>query len=132
NNWTWRIGAELDVGPDSMLYGSVSTGFKAGGTSLVAGPAAVFDPEELTAYEIGWKNRLFDRTLTLNLSAFYYDYSNYQASFVAANPDFGGAVVRRIANAGDAKIKGAEVELTWTPTRFDLFRATVAYLDGEF
>lgn len=132
NNWTWRLGAELDVSPESMLYGSVSTGFKAGGTSLVAGPAAVFDPEKLTAYEIGWKNRLFDNSLMLNLSAFYYDYTNYQASFVAPNPAFGGAIVRRIANAGDAKMKGVEAELAWSPTPVDLFRATVAYLDGRF
>jgi len=132
DNWTWRAGVEFDVGPESMLYGSVSTGFKAGGTSLVAGPSAVFDPEELTAYEAGWKNRLFDNTLTLNLAAFYYDYKNYQASFVAPNPDFGGAQVRRIANAGDAKIKGAEIDLAWSPTMYDMFRATVAYLDGEF
>lgn len=132
NNWTWRAGAEYDVGPESMLYASVSTGFKAGGTSLVAGPAAVFDPETLTAYEFGLKNRLFGNSLTLNLNAFYYDYENYQASFVAPNPDFGGATVRRIANAGNAKIKGAEVELMWQPTDFDRFRATVAYLDGEF
>lgn len=131
-NWTWRAGAELDLGPRSMLYGSVSTGFKAGGTSLVAGPSAVFDPERLTAYEVGLKNRLFDDTLTANLSAFYYDYSNYQAAFVAPNPAFGGAMVRRIANAGDSTMKGAEVELTWTPTIFDRLRATVAYLDGRF
>jgi iron complex outermembrane receptor protein len=131
-NWTWRLGAEFDVGPESMLYGSVSTGFKAGGTSLVAGPRAIFDPEKLTAYEIGWKNRLLDNTLTLNLSAFYYDYSNYQAAFVAPNPDFGGAQVRRIANAGNAKIKGVEAEMSWSPTPNDLFRATVAYLDGQF
>jgi iron complex outermembrane receptor protein len=132
NNWTWRAGAEFDIGPESMLYASVSTGFKAGGTSLVAGPAAVFDPEKLTAYEAGIKNRFFDNTLTLNLNAFYYDYTNYQASFVAPNPDFGGASVRRIANAGDAKIKGVELELNWMPTERDVFRGTVAYLHGKF
>lgn len=132
DNWTWRAGAEFDVNDDSMLYGSVSTGFKAGGTSLVAGPAAVFDPEKLTAYELGWKNRLFDKSLILNVSAYYYDYTNYQASFVAPNPAFGGAVVRRIANAGDAKIKGAELEMSWAPTPFDNLRATVARISGKF
>lgn len=132
DNWTWRAGAEVDVAADSMLYGSVSTGFKAGGTSLVAGPAAVFDPEKLTAYELGWKNRLLDHSLILNLSAYYYDYTNYQASFVAPNPAFGGAVVRRIANAGDAKIKGAELEMSWAPTPRDNLRATVAHIRGKF
>jgi len=132
DNWTWRAGAEYDVGPESMLYASISTGFKAGGTSLVSGPDAVFDPEELTAYEVGWKNRLAGNAVTLNLNAFYYDYENYQASFVAPNPAFGGAVVRRIANAGNAKIKGAELEFGWFPSDYDSLRATVAYLDGEF
>jgi iron complex outermembrane receptor protein len=132
DNWTWRAGTEFDITPESMFYGSVSTGFKAGGTSLVAGPAAVFDPEKLTAYEVGWKNRLFDRSMILNVSAYYYDYTNYQASFVAPNPAFGGASVRRIANAGDAKIQGAEVEMSWAPTPLDTIRATAAYIDGEF
>lgn len=132
DNWTWRAGAEFDVTPESMFYGSVSTGFKAGGTSLVAGPAAVFDPEKLTAYEVGLKNRLFDRSVILNLSAYYYDYTNYQASFTAPNPAFGGAQVRRIANAGDARIKGAELEMSWAPTPLDNIRGTVAYIDGKF
>lgn len=132
NNWTWRAGAEFDLSPKSMFYANVSTGFKAGGTSLVAGPAAVFDPETLTAYEVGIKNRLFDDTVTLNLDGFYYDYKNYQAAFVAANPDFGGAQVRRIANAGNAKIKGVEAEFDWQPTPNDSLRATIAYLDGRF
>jgi len=132
NKWTWRAGLEYDVGPESMFYASVSTGFKAGGTSLVAGPDAVFDPETLTAYEGGLKNRLADGTVTLNLAGFYYDYGNYQASFLRANPDFGGAFVRRIANAGDAKIWGGEAEFGWTPTPDDSLRVTAAYTKGEF
>ena len=131
-NWTWRAGAEFDIAPHSMLYASVSTGFKAGGTSLVSGPAAQFDPEKLTAYEAGLKNRLFDNKLTLNLSGYYYDYSNYQAVFVAPNPAFGNAVVRRIANAGAAKIYGGEAEAVFSPTRHDRLSATFAYIHGRF
>src|SRR5690606_11436990 len=119
-------------GDNSMLYGSVATGFKAGGLSLVAGPNAAFDPEELVAYEIGIRNRLLDRRLTLNASIFYNDYENYQAAFVAPNPDFGGVVVRRIANAGDSEIYGGEIFAMYAPTSSVRISGTVAYTKGEF
>lgn len=132
NEWTWRTAVEYDVGDNSMLYGSVATGFKAGGLSLVAGPNAAFDPEELVAYEIGIRNRLLDRRLTLNASIFYNDYENYQAAFVAPNPDFGGAVVRRIANAGDSEIYGGEIFAMYAPTSSVRISGTLAYTKGEF
>jgi len=132
NEWTWRTALEYDVADDSMLYASVATGFKAGGVSLVAGPNAAFDPEELTAYEIGIRNRLLDRRLTFNASLFYNDYANYQATFVAPNPDFGNAMVRRIANAGDSEIYGGEIQVVYLPTTAARLSATVAHTKGKF
>jgi iron complex outermembrane recepter protein len=132
NEWTWRAAIEYDLIRDSMFYASVATGFKAGGVSLVAGSNAAFDPEQLTAYEVGIRNRFLDRRLTLNATLFFSDYENYQAIFVAPNPDFGNAMVRRIANAGDSEIYGAEIQVMFLPTPASRISATIAHLKGEF
>src|SRR5690606_14686593 len=65
-----------------MSYISYSEGFKSGGFQFAKFNAEeaseVFDPEKVTAYEVGVKSYLFDRQLRLNASAFYYDYSDLQ------------------------------------------------------
>jgi outer membrane receptor protein involved in Fe transport len=66
-----------------------------------------FKPEFVDAFEIGSKNTLLDGALTLNGSAFYYNYENYQISEI---------VDRTSINLNfDAHVKGAEVEASWEP-----------------
>lgn len=100
---TWKVGADYNVSDDTLLYASVTTGFKAGGIAL-GGCANAYDPEELTAYEAGFKTYFADRRIRLNVSAFYYDYTNLQANIYTV----GGATVE---NASDATQYGAEFEL---------------------
>ena len=38
----------------------------------------VYDPEELDAFEIGFKSTLFGGRANFNGSAYYYDYTDYQ------------------------------------------------------
>lgn len=81
----WRLGAEFDLARESMVYGSIATGFTPGGFStapiIVGQLAAVpFKPVYLTAYTAGIKNTLLDGAATLNLEVFHYDYRNYQVS----------------------------------------------------
>jgi iron complex outermembrane receptor protein len=130
-SWTYKIGVERDILEATMLYGNVSTGFKAGGISLSIGPEGAFDPEKLTAYQIGMKNRLLDGRLSIDSELYYYDYSNYQAAYTSLNPAFGGSI-RIIANAGAAQIRGGEVETSFKITPDDLLSGSVSYTEGEF
>jgi iron complex outermembrane receptor protein len=130
-SWTYKLGLEQDVLESSMVYASISTGFKAGGVSLSQGPAATFDPEELTAYQAGFKSRLFDDRLSVNAEVYYYDYDNYQATYSSLDPRFGGSI-RIVSNAGAAKIRGGEVESSFKITPADLLSASVAYIHGRF
>lgn len=100
---TWKLGADYAVSDDTLLYASVTTGFKAGGIAL-GGCANTYDPEELTAYEAGLKTFFADRRVRLNVSAFYYEYENLQANIYTV----GGATVE---NASNATQYGAEIEL---------------------
>jgi iron complex outermembrane recepter protein len=132
--WTGRFNAtwtpKLDFTDQSVFYASYARGYKGGGANppppIAADPGfglgsfsathpAIFAPEFVNAYEIGTKNTLLDGAMTLNATAFYYDYTGYQISQI---------VDRSSINLNfDAKVKGAEVEATWEPIpglRFNL------------
>ena len=76
----WKVGAELDLrDSETLLYATIQTGYLMGGYVQDGG---IFDPEELVAYTVGAKNRFFDGRLQLNGEAFYYDYEDYQLTYV--------------------------------------------------
>jgi outer membrane receptor protein involved in Fe transport len=117
-NFSWR--ANLDYTPTewALIYASVSRGFKAGGFPLLAASNekqfAPVSQEELTSYEVGDKLRLFDGTVQLNTSAFYYDYTNKQVLGRVADPVFSTLV--RIENIPQSYEYGIEGDLTWRVT----------------
>lgn len=131
--FTWKAGVEFDAGPQSLLYANVATGFKSGGFFTALPPVNTFQPEKLTAYTIGSKNRFFDNKLQLNVEAFYWDYKDQQVTFVGgiqAGPlvQSGGITL----NAGQATMYGADVEAVFAPTRADRFTANIQYLHGKY
>lgn len=78
---TWRAGLDYDLTDTNLLYASISTGFKPGGGNISLAPAVApyqFQPETITAYELGSKNSFMDKKLTVNLSSFYYTDKNQQ------------------------------------------------------
>jgi iron complex outermembrane receptor protein len=77
---TYRAEIDHKLSPDLLVYASVSTGFKSGSFNVLNVNNPPILPENLTAYETGVKSELFDRTLRLNVSGFYYDYTNIQVS----------------------------------------------------
>ena len=109
---------EIDYKPLSqmLIYGSVSRGVKSGGftahNTLSAPAADPFQPEKLTAYELGVKTEL-TRTLRVDWSAFYYRYKDQQILgkiFDNASQSFIG----RFVNA-NSRISGGEVQMEWRP-----------------
>ncbi len=130
---TWKAGVEFDAGPDSLLYANVATGFKAGGFFVAAPPDNTFDPEELTAYTIGSKNRFIDNRLQFNVEAFYWDYKDQQINFVGGvNTPTGVALAAVTRNAGSARLYGVETELMFALTARDTLSVDVQYLNGKY
>jgi iron complex outermembrane receptor protein len=116
-NWT----PKLDFTDQTLVYGSYSHGYKAGGANPPGaefsqfGDGAVsepihpftFKPEYIEAFEAGTKNTLFDGAVTLNGDIFFYNYKGYQISEI---------VDRTSINLNfNATVKGAEIESTWEP-----------------
>lgn len=125
DDFTPKIGINYAVSDDVFAYGSVSQGFKSGGFNVGSYQNTPFDPEEITAYEIGLKSDLFDRRLRLNSALFYYDYQDYQFQDVENN----NTVIR---NAAEAEIFGVEVEGTVLLAEAFTIDFGATYLDAEF
>ncbi|MDF2640348.1 MAG: tonB dependent receptor family protein [Novosphingobium lindaniclasticum] len=133
NKFTWKAGIEADVGPRSLVYANVSTGFKAGGF-FVGGFNNTFAPENLTAYTIGTKNRFLDNRLQFNLEAFYWDYKDQQISFVGPVELFQGVFIAggKTVNAGNARFYGAEADLRLALSSHGVLSANVLYNNSKY
>jgi iron complex outermembrane receptor protein len=78
---TWKAEADYQATAANFLYGSVSTGFKPGGGNPGTAPAVVpanYQPETITAFELGSKNQFFDNRFVANVAGFYYIDKNMQ------------------------------------------------------
>lgn len=129
---TWRLGVDYDVTEDNLLYASVSTGFRSGGFNSGQGPAALqptFNPETVTAFEIGSKNRFANNTVQLNMAAFYNRYNGLQEQRQVPQ---GSTTLSIIENGGKARAYGAEAELLWRPVRALEIGANIAWLDAQY
>ena len=66
DDWTPKVALEFRQNEDMLIYGSVTKGFKSGGTnSLDTSPP--FDQEELISYELGMKSSWSDNRVILRL-----------------------------------------------------------------
>jgi iron complex outermembrane receptor protein len=121
-----------------MTYAQYATGFKSGGIN----PRPFFpvqvlphNPEELDAYEIGWKSNLFDGRMRLNVAAFFNDYQDILMTVNTCPvpfPPFVGAPCALPVNAGEADVSGFEVETEFYPVEGLSIDASLSYLDFEY
>ncbi len=117
NLWAGKLQLSYQQSDDVLLYAGVNRGVKAGSYNAPilgayfggGGDSALpYDEEILTAYEAGFKATVLNGTTRINGSAFYYDYSDYQAFLFVG---VGGLVINK-----DADNYGAEIEIQTSPT----------------
>jgi iron complex outermembrane recepter protein len=134
DNVDYRAAAQYSWNDDLMTYLQFSTGFKGGGVSprpFFPNQALPFGPEKLKTWEIGSKADFLDRRLRLNTAVFYSDYTDMQLSLQVC-PTVPSVPCGVIANAGDAKMKGVEVEALLRPVRGWTVDASYSYTDFEY
>jgi iron complex outermembrane recepter protein len=127
---TPKLGLELQATDAAMLYVSYAKGFKSGGFNArpLTGIAEVqtpYDPEIVDSYEVGAKTEWFQRRMTANLAVFYNEYSDMQLSINATPQNF-------VRNAGEAEIKGAELEVVARLAAGLDLNFSAGYLDAEY
>jgi len=131
---TARLDLDYRPNDDLLWYVSYNRGSKSGGYTFSTGtpfdPNQIaflegieFDPETLNAFEVGMKSNLAGGLATLNLSAFYYDYKDYQA-FAQVGP------VQSVINL-DAEATGLEAELNARPTDRLTLQIGASFMDSE-
>lgn len=117
-----KLNISYTFDPDLMAYATVSRGSRPGGGNAqypTTGPywSAVFapykfdggkwpssyKPDSVWSYEIGEKARFFDRRLTLNVSAYYMDWSDIQLEALPGDWPVN-------LNGNSATIFGGEIE----------------------
>jgi iron complex outermembrane receptor protein len=114
-------------------YASFSSGYK--GPAISYGALLPFrpvQPETSTAYEIGVKSELLDRSLIINADAFYERYKNFQADTYVLNAADPAASNFELANAGGLESKGIEGDVTWRATHELTLSGNVAYVPTKF
>ncbi len=143
NSLAPKLGLDYQINPDVMTYVTVSRGFKSGGFNVRAQAtvfpesAEPFKDEVLTVGEVGIKSLLADHQLVLNAAAFYGKYTDIQVSTFTAYDSNGDGVedafFGNFLNAGDATMKGVEVELDYAPRAVDWLRVVgnLSYLDAK-
>ena len=138
---TWKAGFEYDLGSDSMGYATASTGYRVGGvngSSVIAqGAPPVFDPETVTAFELGYKTTLLDGKMQLNTALYHNQYRDMHAqSFVSAciDPnDLTTCIASEFTeNGGEVDATGLEVEMQWYPIDDLFINGTLSIQDSEF
>jgi len=112
----YRVSLNYKPTPNSLLYVSNTTGFKAGMINAAAytypNPQNVVKPEKVNAYEAGYKTELFEG-MTLSASAFTYKYRDIQLTVNNALSAQAGVVgVNILQNAASAKISGADLDFS--------------------
>lgn len=107
----------------SSVYASFTRGYKAAVLNVGGFVSDKIDPETITSYEVGYKYAA--RGLSLDLSAYHYDYKDLQV----ASYDNTKSI---ITNAADSRVNGVEGQISYEFSSNFEMSAGAAYLDAEY
>ena len=80
SGWSGKVALDWTINEQNFLYAFAASGFKPGGLNVPVGFGlpAPFTEETVTSYEIGWKTRMFDGHVHMQLNGYYNDYRDFQ------------------------------------------------------
>ncbi len=129
----WKAALEYDLSERTMTYFSASTGYRAGGINTVPGVNPAWEPEKLTAYELGLKTLLADGKVQMNLAAWYNDFKDVQSQSFLLMPYPGSPeATEYTGNGGSLDARGIEAEIQWSPMPHWNISTQIAYTDAKF
>jgi iron complex outermembrane receptor protein len=102
--------------PEIMTYGSISRGFRGGGSNGPGSPNPIYKGDSVWTYELGAKTESRDHKLTLDGAIFYNDYDDFIGQNSLAPKTNGAGFVAINLNTGHVTSYGAELEATYRPT----------------
>ncbi|WP_125779049.1 TonB-dependent receptor [Pseudoalteromonas rubra] len=134
---SWRVfspqgGIEYHFSDKQFVYLSASRGFKSGGFNGIPNSptsAQPFDPEYLTAYELGYKTKLLADTLQLSLAAFDMQHKDMQ---LRGGQSTEAGLEIFIDNVGETRIRGIEASFEALPAPDWRLSGNLSYTDARF
>ena len=118
---------------DTLIYASVSRGYKSGAVPVIAANVETqWEParqERVTAYELGTKLGFGHGAAQINGAVFYLDYSNKQLFGEILDPVF--TSLTRIVNIPKSRVYGFELEGILRPIRAFTVNANLSYTNTK-
>ena len=128
-DFDYKIGFEMDLGTDSMIYVDWSSSYRPVGMSI----KPTLKPETLDAYTLGMKNRFLGNKLQVNVATYFYDYKNYVASFgMVADPANFNRTDPGADTNGDLEYAGVDLQTSAILGSNDKLDFSVSYLQSQF
>jgi iron complex outermembrane recepter protein len=139
SGWSYTAGLDYKISDDVLVYAKTGKGFRSGGQNLRAPSTAAFlpfKPEVAYSYEVGFKGEFLDRRLRVNLAAYSTTVNDIQRStLVSVPPATPGGVpgtATLLGNAGKARFRGAEAEITIAPAEGLTLQFSGALVDPKY
>lgn len=134
NDWSPEVTLTWHPTSNQTVYAAYKTGFKSGGfsappvlSSAFTDADTRFEPETVDGFEVGYKAMLFNNDLSLQLTAYRYNYSNQQVTiFVPSSLGF------LVKNAARSRVQGIEAQATIRPVRSLTLNAAFGYNDARY
>ncbi|WP_199555177.1 TonB-dependent receptor [Sandaracinobacteroides hominis] len=106
--WLPKVNLTYKVTDDALVYATYSQGFRPGGINR-RGTLPPYQSDQLDNFELGWKTSWADNTIRFNGAVYQLNWKDIQFSALGENG------LTTVANAGDGRIRGFELDLTWVP-----------------
>jgi iron complex outermembrane recepter protein len=141
SNISPEVTLRYKVTDDVTVYAAYKTGFKSGGIDTNTLPSftlaqlratnnyksITFGSEKSKGGEIGLKAEFLDRTLRINPTLYFYQFTDLQVQ------NFDPVAIQyQTVNADEVTTKGFDIDFAWQPVDVLTFSGTVAYLDAKF
>jgi len=133
---TWRVVLDYQLDEDTLLYGSIATGFVSGGFAETCGSVFTCQPyndEENTNIEFGFKADRMDGRLRFNGAIFQTEYESLQRDSVITRL-VGDTQFQETAsvNEGETTATGFEIEFQYLATENLRIDGFLGLLDHEY
>ena len=140
-NLSYDLNLSYKVTEDVLAYATYARSFKTGGINLNGVPShadgtpalevAQIKPEKVDHFELGLKTKFWDRRATFNLTGFWTEIEDFQASVIS---NVSGSNVLRgyLANAEKVRVRGIEADFTVRPINGLNAYVSGAFTDHEF
>jgi iron complex outermembrane recepter protein len=143
--FTPKISVSYQVTDNDMAYATVAKGYRIGGANVPLGAGllgscqtdlalrhltntpATYNSDSTVSYEVGSKNKLFNRSLQIATSVYHVDWSNIQYQDLLAT-----CGIQYTTNLGSVSSNGFDFQGTWVLNRNVELDLAVGYTSAKF